>query len=153
MCKKPLISCAAEFWLHWKKKIKFFLIYKEIKRDRGSYNIRPKASSYMGKYLRISSYIRKPFLIYDFAPDPILISIYVRKFCFLFLSVCQLQLQYDRQGWETRDGSVSCECIQFASPNDHLNVTALNMFFAIMYRFCACSPVIMCYKKWWIVCG
>jgi hypothetical protein len=28
------------------------------------------ASPYMTKYLRISSYIGKPFLIYDFAPDP-----------------------------------------------------------------------------------
>ncbi len=26
---------------------------------------------YMGKNLRISSNIRKPFLLYDFAPDPI----------------------------------------------------------------------------------
>ncbi len=31
---------------------------------------------YMGKYLRISSYIRKPFLIYDFATAPLLISLY-----------------------------------------------------------------------------
>jgi hypothetical protein len=28
------------------------------------------ASSYMVKYLRIASYIRKPFLIYDFATAP-----------------------------------------------------------------------------------
>ncbi len=28
------------------------------------------ASLYMGEYLRISSYIRKPFLIYDFATAP-----------------------------------------------------------------------------------
>ncbi len=32
------------------------------------------ASSYMGKYLRISSYIRNPFLIYDFATAPLWIS-------------------------------------------------------------------------------
>ncbi len=40
----------------------------------------------MVKYLRISSYIRKPFLIYDFAPDPIWISIQYMwgKFSFLF---------------------------------------------------------------------
>jgi hypothetical protein len=30
----------------------------------------------MTKYLRISSYIRKPFLIYDFAPDA-LVLLYV----------------------------------------------------------------------------
>ncbi len=41
----------------------------------------------MVKYLRISLYIRKPFLIYDFAPDPIWISLYMRKSLFSFLSV------------------------------------------------------------------
>jgi hypothetical protein len=41
-------------------------------------------SSYIGKILRISSYIRKAFLIYDFAPDPIWISLYMRKFFFHF---------------------------------------------------------------------
>ncbi len=45
------------------------------------------ASSYMGKYLRISSYIRKPFLIYDFATAPRRISLYMRKIFFSFLSV------------------------------------------------------------------
>ncbi len=36
--------------------------------------IRLKASSYMGKYLRIFSYIRKPFLIDDFATATLRIS-------------------------------------------------------------------------------
>ena len=39
----------------------------------------------MRKYLRISSYIWKPFLIYEFALDPIWIS--VREILFSFLSV------------------------------------------------------------------
>jgi hypothetical protein len=43
------------------------------------------ASSYMNKYLRISSYIRKSFLIYDFATAPIWISLFMRKF-FFFIS-------------------------------------------------------------------
>ncbi len=34
--------------------------------------------------LRISSYIRKPFLIHDFALDPIWISLYMRQLFFLF---------------------------------------------------------------------
>jgi hypothetical protein len=38
----------------------------------------------MGKNLRISSYIRKPFFIYDFASDPIGISLYMRKPLFSF---------------------------------------------------------------------
>ncbi len=42
----------------------------------------------MEKYLRISSYIRKPFLIYDFATAPLWISLYVRKIFFpFFISV------------------------------------------------------------------
>jgi hypothetical protein len=41
----------------------------------------------MGKYFRISSYIRKPFLIYDFASAPLWISLYMRKILFYFLSV------------------------------------------------------------------
>ncbi len=45
------------------------------------------ASSYMGKNLRISSYIRKPFLIYDFAAAPFWISLYMKKILLSFLSV------------------------------------------------------------------
>ncbi len=43
------------------------------------------ASSYI-VYLRISSYIMKPFIIYDFAPDPIRISLYMRKMFFSFFN-------------------------------------------------------------------
>ncbi len=49
------------------------------------------ASSYMEKYLRISSYIRKPFLIYDFATASLWISLYMRKIWFSFLSVYTVQ--------------------------------------------------------------
>ncbi len=42
------------------------------------------ASSYMGKYLPISSYIRKLFLIYDFATAPTWISLYIFKIWFSF---------------------------------------------------------------------
>ncbi len=44
-------------------------------------------SSYVGKYLRISSYIRKPFPINDFATAPLWISLYMKKIFFSFLSV------------------------------------------------------------------
>ena len=47
-----------------KKENKIFLIYKEIQMGA-------VAMSCMTKYLRISSYIRKPFLIYDFVTAPI----------------------------------------------------------------------------------
>jgi hypothetical protein len=72
--------------------MKIFLIYKEIQRDWVHctvilYITNGLLSSYMVKYLRISSYIRKPFLLYDFAPVPIQISLYMRKILFSFLSV------------------------------------------------------------------
>jgi hypothetical protein len=38
----------------------------------------------MGKYFSISSYIRKPVLIYDFATAPLRIFLYMRKIDFLF---------------------------------------------------------------------
>jgi hypothetical protein len=50
-------------------------------------HIRLTASSYrtyMRKYLLISSYIRKPFLIYDFATAPLRISLYMRNILFSF---------------------------------------------------------------------
>ncbi len=54
-----------------KKKIKIFLIYKEIQNGEVAKSCKTNASSYMKKYLNISSYIRKPFLIYDFATAPL----------------------------------------------------------------------------------
>ncbi len=64
-------------------------MYQEIQKGSGakSYIWLTASSSYMVKNLRISSYIRKPFLIYDFATDPIWISLYMRKIFFSFLSV------------------------------------------------------------------
>ncbi len=44
----------------------------------------------MTKNLRISSYIRKPFLIYDFATSSFWNSFYMRKILFYFLSVCRM---------------------------------------------------------------
>ncbi len=47
-----------------------------------------RASSYMGKYLRISSYMRKPFLKNDFATAPLWIFFYMSNIWFsFFLSV------------------------------------------------------------------
>ncbi len=46
------------------------------------------ASSYMGKYFRISTYFRKPFLTYDFATAPLWISVICSCQCFLSLKNC-----------------------------------------------------------------
>jgi hypothetical protein len=49
-----------------------FPIYKEIQGGSVAKSyILLMASLYMGKYFRISSYIGKPFLIYDFATAPL----------------------------------------------------------------------------------
>ncbi len=67
-----------------KKENQMFLIYMEFRRDRLQIHIWLTASSYIGKYLQISSYIRKLFFIYDVATYPILISLYMRKISFSF---------------------------------------------------------------------
>jgi hypothetical protein len=56
---------------------RILLIYKEIQSGAVAKSYMRKgltASSIMAKYLRISSYIRKPFLIYDGAIAPLWIS-------------------------------------------------------------------------------
>ncbi len=65
-----------------------FPIYKEIQGGSVAKSyILLMASLYMGKYFRISSYIGKPFLIYDFATAPLWISLYMgKKLIFFFIS-------------------------------------------------------------------
>jgi hypothetical protein len=52
-----------------KKENKIFLKYRE-RREQLQSHIKLTASSYMTKHLRISSYVKKPFLTYDFAIAP-----------------------------------------------------------------------------------
>ncbi len=70
-----------------KRKIQLSSYVRKFRMEQLQSHIWLTASSYMGKYLRISSYIRKLFLIYDFATVPLLISLYMRKIWFSFLSV------------------------------------------------------------------
>ncbi len=69
------------------------------------------ASSYMGKYLRISSYFTKPFLIYDFATASLWLSLYMRKILFYFLSVWVAGWAYrqERKGGGDGGGAKSNE--------------------------------------------
>ncbi len=73
-----------------KNNIKFSAYMRKFRMEQLQSHKWLTNSSYMGKYLCISSYIRKPFLIYDFATAPLWISLYIRKILFYFLSVrCQ----------------------------------------------------------------
>jgi hypothetical protein len=55
-----------------KKENKIFLIYKEIQGGAVAKSYMTNGLLiYMGKYLRISSHIRKPFLLCDFATAPL----------------------------------------------------------------------------------
>ncbi len=74
-------------WTLIKKKMKFSSYIRKFKMEQLQSYIWLTASSYMGKNLRISSYIRKSFLIYDFATAPLWIALYMRKTLFSFLSV------------------------------------------------------------------
>jgi hypothetical protein len=67
-----------------KKKRKLSSYIRKFRRDRLQNHTWQTASSQMVNYLHISSYFRKPFLIYDFALDPIWISLYFRKTFFSF---------------------------------------------------------------------
>ncbi len=60
-----------------KNKIKFSSYIRKFTLDRLQSHIWLTTSSYMVKYLRLFSYIRKPFLICDFATDIIWISLYI----------------------------------------------------------------------------
>jgi hypothetical protein len=69
--KKPSNN-VKEFYTD-KKENQIFLIFKEIQSGEvaKSYMTNGLLILYVGNYLRISSYIRKPFLIYDFATAPL----------------------------------------------------------------------------------
>ncbi len=70
------------------KKIKFSSFIRIFRWDRVQSYVLLTASLYIVNYLRIPAYIRKLFLIYDFAPDPILTSLYMRKnFTVFFIRV------------------------------------------------------------------
>ncbi len=65
-----------------------FLAYKEIHNGAVAKSYTwLTASSYLVKYLCISSYIRKPFLLYDFAIAPLWILLCIKKILFSSLSV------------------------------------------------------------------
>ncbi len=79
-----------------KKKIKFSLYIRIFRWDRLQSQIWLTASTYMDKYLHSSSFSSKPFPIYDFATDPIWISLYVyeENFVFFFISAVFVGNQY-----------------------------------------------------------
>ncbi len=75
-------------WEHWETwKETDTLIKKLNKFSSNLRKFRIEQLTYMVNYLRIFSYIRKPFLIYDVATAPFWISLYMRKIWFSFLSV------------------------------------------------------------------
>ncbi len=70
-----------------KNKFSSYTCIRKFRVEQLQSHIWRTASLYMGKYLRISSYIRKPFLIHDFATAPLWISLYMRKIWFNFLLI------------------------------------------------------------------
>ena len=84
-----------------KKETKFSSYIRKFRMEQLQSHIRLTASSFMEKYLRISSYIRKPFLIFDFATAPLWISLYMRKIWFSFFSVYTSVLTYYNLVWIT----------------------------------------------------
>jgi hypothetical protein len=82
--KEPIIPAQGDSALI-KKKIKFSSCIRKFRVEQLQSNIWLTASSYMGKYLRISSYIRNPFFIHIWLCNySTMNSLYTRKFYFLF---------------------------------------------------------------------
>ncbi len=82
-----------------KKFNKICLIYKEIQNGAVAKSYMTNGLLiYLVKYLRIFSYIRKPFLIYDFATAPFWISLYIYEenliFFFFLFDQCSHFLSY-----------------------------------------------------------
>jgi hypothetical protein len=98
-----------------KKKIKFSSFIRKFRVEQLQSHWLT-ASSYMGKYLRISSYIRKPFLIYDFATAPLWISFYMRKIRFSFLSVHTCTILDSWEFQKMNFGKVISPHANFVSP-------------------------------------
>ncbi len=97
--KRTTLFCCRLIWLHlslspvsWtgrlhhthKKRKENFPPIGKFRMEQLQSHIWLTASPYMGKYFRISSYIRKPFFIYDLASAPLGISPIWGKFDFLF---------------------------------------------------------------------
>jgi hypothetical protein len=82
------------------------------------------ASSYMVKYFRISSYMREPFLIYDFATDPIWISLYMRKISFSFFTSAPLCNDVVR--WRSSSFRLATALIKFKMLSYHINSKVLS---------------------------
>ncbi len=80
-------SCTVDIPTLMKKKIKFSSYIRKFGVEQVQSHIWGRASWYMRKCANISSYMRKPLVIYDFATAPFWISSYIRKIRFSFLSV------------------------------------------------------------------
>ncbi len=115
------------------KKNQIFLI-TQFRMEQLQSHIWRTASLNMVKYLRISSYIRKPFLIYDLATAPFWISLYTRKMLFSFLSV--LIRQNFVSIFLNKTFHVSSEILCSAILNKFLtaNYNALLPFVTSMYK-------------------
>ncbi len=78
-----------------KKKIKFSSYKRKCRMEQLQSHIWLTASTYIWKYLRISSYIRTPFLIYEFP-----YTVYEENLIFFFLSVYPLYSHVIKHGLE-----------------------------------------------------
>ena len=79
-----------------KKKIKFSSYIRKFRMEQLQSHIWLTASSYIGKYLLISSYIGKPFIIYDCNCSTLNFLIYEENLIFFFISVALSVFDYEQ---------------------------------------------------------
>ncbi len=133
-----------------KKKIRFSSYIGKFRVDQLQSHIWLTASSYMGNNFRISSYIRKSFLIYDFASAPLWFPYIWGKFYFIFYQWEQLKLYI----WRPEVGftgnkfsfspKIACEINVFP----RFSIFAKFRFLSKYSTFCGCNfdKSVKCHK-------
>ncbi len=86
--------------LYTDKKIKFSSYIKKFKVEQLQSHIWLTRPPHIWETLRISSYIRKPFLIYDFAIAPLWLPYIWGKFYFLFYQCSVNDTSFVRYIWD-----------------------------------------------------
>jgi hypothetical protein len=95
-----------------KKENKTFLIYKEIQMGSGTKSYMRKGFLIYEEMRNFSPYMRRPLVIYDFAPDPSEFPYILGKFYFIFYQ-CTTRLR--ERGWgggsNSDDGTYTVYCM------------------------------------------
>jgi hypothetical protein len=108
------------------------------------------ASSYMRKNLRISSYIRKPFLIHEFATAPLRIPYIWGKFDFLFYQCKNSDSLIERSHLCSQSCSDTCAQESFVALQPERDTKSLLRYSLLLFVSRCYSLLTIIFMKVWI---